>query len=173
MAVNTTNVTFGNAQRGWTSGSISPKAPVSGPISGPVANIPTSGNIPSNILQAVGNLQGEQAFRNFLSNLIVPQQQSTAPPMILAAPNIAGQTAAAQQKAAQSAAAAIQWDLAGINQAISRVPTGFGGIGAMGDSTRYDLQNRQLALRPQLAAANSAAWGVPQMSGWGSGFPMY
>lgn len=169
MAINLTNVTFGNAQRGWTSGSISPRAPVSGPV----ANIPTSGNIPSNILQAVGNLQGEQAFRNFLSNLVVPQGgMMPQPAMIQSDPAelVRAETERARQQAAIDTARATQWDLSGINQAITRVPTGFGGIGMMGDSTRYDLQNQQLRLRPQVAALNAAAFGGPRYSGWTGGF---
>lgn len=151
MAINLTNVTFGNAQRGWTSGSISPKAPVSGPMPGPVANIPTSGNIPSNILQAVGNLQGEQAFRNFLSNLIVPQGALSGQPTIQPAPDeaarIQAETERARQRDASAQAQAAANSMNVINWGLGNVPTGFGGISLMGDSSRYNLQNQALGLR--------------------------
>jgi hypothetical protein len=167
MAVNFTNVTYGSAPRGWTAGSISPRAPITGPI----ANIPTSGNIPSNILQAIGNLNAQQAFRQFLTGMNVPQPQA-APVMTVASDPAAllrAQTADAQQKAAAAEAQRVQRALANIGAQINAIPTGFGGITPMGGvagAERANLMQNRFDLQNQLATANSAAFGVPRMSGW-------
>lgn len=160
MAINLDRVTFGNAQRGWTAGSIAPRAPISGPI----ANVGTSGNIPANILQAVGNLSAEQAFRNFLSGQVMNQQPQAAPaPSIDVSAILQAQNVAAQQNAAQRMTQGIQWNLANVNQQLNTLPTGFGGISPMGSATRANLQNQQFALENQLGAA-------PRISGWLGGF---
>lgn len=169
MAVNFSNVTYGSAPRGWTAGSISPQVPISGT---PIANIPTSGNIPSNILQAIGNLNAQQAFRQFLTGMNVPQPQA-APVMTMAAPDPAAllraQTAAAQQRAAENAARVAQRDIAKISAQINAIPVGIGGITPMGGvsgAQRAGLIQNRFDLQNQLATANSAAFGIPRMSGW-------
>lgn len=169
MAINLSRVTFGSAPRGWTAGSISPQAS----ITGPVANISTSGNIPANILQAIGNLNAQQAFRQFL-RMAAPQAQfaPTAPPAPDPVALLQAQTANAQQRAAERAAQGLQWNLAKIGSQINAIPTGFGGIAPMGGvagAQRAGLLQNQFDLQNQLAAANNAAFGVPRTSGWQGG----
>lgn len=170
MAVNfNPTLTFGSAQRGWTAGSIAPKST----ITGPVANIPMSGNnIPANILQAVGNLSTEQAFRNFLGQQVMQQPQ---PVVMFPPPNpadeIRAKTEQAQQQAAQNAALVAQRQLSIGNQQLLNYPMLAGGMAPMGfGAPRAALQQRQFGLENQLAQANAAAFGAPRMSGWTGGF---
>lgn len=167
MAINLTRVTQGNT-RGWTAGSIAPRAP----ISGPVANIGTSGNIPANIMQAIGNLSAQQAFQQFLGSAPGQQQQPT---ILTPAPDpaamIRAQTEQARQKSAASDAATAQYQLSRIMPQIYNFQSGFGGIAPMGmGAPRAALQQRQFDLENQIAFANAAAYGVPQMSGWVGGY---
>lgn len=169
MAVNYSRVTQGSAQRGWTAGSIAPRA--TEPMRGPVANVGMSGNIPSNIMQAIGNLSAQQAFQQFLGSAPGQQQQ---PIIVAPAPDPAAMLRAqieqAQQKAAESAAATAKYQLSRIMPQIGNFQTGFGGIAPMGTGAgRAALQQQQFGLENQLALANAAAWGVPRMSGWVGG----
>lgn len=169
MAINLTRVTQGNAQRGWTAGSI---APASTGFAGFAANVPTSGNIPANIMQAIGNLSAQQAFQQFLGSAPGQQQQ----PIVIApasdpAAELRAQTEQARQRAAVSAAATAQHQLSRILPQINNFQTGFGGIAPMGlGAERAALQQQQFGLENQLALANAAAWGTPRMSGWVGGF---
>lgn len=173
MAINFSRVTFGDAPRGWTAGSISPRAPITGPVS----NISTSGNIPSNILQAIGNLSAQQAFRQMLSGPSMSPPQSG--PIVAPAPDpvalLQARTANAQQQAAQRAAQGLQWNLANVAAQINAIPTGAGGIAPMGGvagAQRAGLLQNQFNLQNQLASANNASFGVPRMSGWQGGYWM-
>lgn len=192
MAVNYSNVTFGSPVRGWTAGSIAP-APraavadtrnlppadtrnVTADTRGPVANIGTSGNIPTNIMQAIGNLTAQQAFQNFLSGSpsATPQAAGFSPQVVNyidQAAILRAQNEAARQQAAQAAASSINWQLSGINQSLKNLPTQFGGILPMGmGAERAALQQQQFGLENQLAMANAGAFGIPRMSGWVGGF---
>lgn len=155
MAVNSTNVTFGNASRGWTAGSIAPQTRANAPV----ANIPMSGNVPSNILQAVGNLSAEQAFRNFLSTQLMGG--GVAQPQIMMAPPAVNPASALQAQniqAQQAANAANQVQLARVNEQLAAQPVLFGGISPMGmGAQRAALQSQQFNLEPRL-------------SGWFGGF---
>lgn len=169
MPINLTRVTQGNT-RGWTAGSIAPRPP----ISGPVANIGTSGNIPSNILQAIGNLSAEQAFRQFLGNQVAPQMMIQAPalanPATALQPGIAAQQAAARRTADQTAQ-----QLSLVNQNLLNFPSLMGGIAPMGMTGRATLQQQQFDLQNQLAANSAAAFATQAtspraLSGWVGGF---
>lgn len=171
MAVNfNPTITFGSARRGWTAGSISPQTKVADP---PIsANIGTSGNIPSNIMQAIGNLSAEQAFRNFLGQQVMQQPQ---PVVMFPPPNpadeIRAKTEQAQQQAAQNAALVAQRQLSIGNQQLLNYPMLAGGMAPMGfGAPRAAIQQRQFGLENQLAQANAAAFGAPRMSGWMGGF---
>lgn len=170
MAINLTRVTQGNT-RGWTAGSIAPRAP----ISGPVANIGTSGNIPSNILQAIGNLSAEQAFRQFLGNQVAPQMMLQAPVLPGINPATALQTGTAQQAAARRTADQTAQQLSLVNQNLLNFPSLMGGISPMGMTGRATLQQQQFDLQNQLAANNAAAFATQAtspraLSGWVGGF---
>lgn len=167
MAVNFTAVTQGSPIRGWTAGSISPRPQ----ITGPVANIGTSGNIPSNILQAIGNLNAEQAFRQFLGNQIFGSAMSapaaTMPMVVNPADALQAQSAQAQRQAEQRAATNAAQQLSLVNQNLLNYPTGFGGISPMGlGAPRAALQQQQFNLQSMLSAS-------PKISGWNSAaFPL-
>lgn len=169
MAINLNRVSFGNAQRGWTAGSIAPRAP----ISGPVANIGTSGNIPSNILQAIGNLNAEQAFRNFMSGQVMNQQPSVvlAPPPPNEADLIRAKLEQERQQNLSNTASLLGQSINRVSQRLSNQPTLFGGIMPMGmGAERAGLQQQQFDLSNQLAATNAAMFGTPRTSGWVGGF---
>lgn len=159
MAVNFTNVTRGNATRGWTGASIAPQVRANAPV----GNIPMSGNVPSNILQAVGNLSAEQAFRNFLSNQLMG---APAQPQVIIAPSIdpsaalQAQNIQTQQRASQANNAANQAELARVGQQLAAQPLFFGGISPMGmGAQRAALQQQQFGLE------------MPRMlNGWMGGF---
>lgn len=174
MAVNYSRVTQGSAQRGWTAGSIAPRAT---DTRGPIANIRTSGNIPSNIMQAIGNLSAQQAFQSFLTGMPGSggqQQQPGAPQVVFNVDQAAIQRAEvekARQRAAQAAAGSAGWQLSGINQSLLNLPTQFGGILPMGmGAERAALQQQQFGLENQLAMANAAAFATPRVNGWVGGF---
>lgn len=160
MAVNFTNVTRGNAARGWTAASIAPQVRANSPV----GNIPMSGNVPSNILQAVGNLSAEQAFRNFLSTQLMGV--GSAPPQVIIAPSIdpsaalQAQNIQAQQRASQADNAANQAQLARVGQQLAAQPLFLGGISPMGlGAQRAALQQQQFGLE------------MPRMlNGWMGGF---
>lgn len=168
MAVNYSRVTQGSAQRGWTAGSIAPRAT---DTRGPIANIGTSGNIPSNILQAIGNLSAEQAFRNLFSGG-GGVTQTIAPPAPMLSSNPAVALQEAQQKAAADSAARAQQQLSLVNQNLLNFPALMGGIAPMGmGAPRAAMQQQQFGLENQIAAANAAAFAAaPRMSGWVGGF---
>lgn len=163
MPINFNNVTFGNAQRGWTAGSIAPRAPISGPVS----NVPMSGNIPIGVMQAIGNLSAEQAFRNFLSGQVMNPTPIMMSPPPAAAPNPADALRMQQQRTASNASSMLGQSINRVQQQLALQPVLFGGISPMGmGSQRAGLQQQQFSLENQLAAANAAAFGAPQTSGW-------
>lgn len=173
MAVNFSRVTFGDAPRGWTAGSIAPRAP----IAGPVANISTSGNIPANILQAIGNLNAQQAFRQLLGGpgVTPPQAAQVMAPAPDPVALLQARTASARQQAAERAAQGLQWNLANVASQINAIPTGAGGITPMGGvagAQRANLLQNQFNLQNQLATANNVAFGMPRTSGWQGGYWM-
>lgn len=171
MAINLTR-TYPTS--GWTAGSIAPRQ-LSPAITGPGMNIPMSGNIPANIMQAIGNLSADQAFRQFLGQQVMGQQQQQ-PQFMFPPPNpadeIRAKTEQARQQAAQVAASNAMRQLGFNQQQISNFPALAGGIAPMGmGAQRAALQQNQFSLENQLAAANAAAWGTPQpqanrFSGW-------
>lgn len=172
MAVNFSRVTQGSAQRGWTAGSIAPRV---SNMRGPFASIGTSGNIPSNIMQAIGNLSAEQAFRQFLGSQVVPQTMMQAPVLSGVNPAAALQAGTAQQAAARRAADQTAQQLSLVNQNLLNFPSLMGGIAPMGMTGRANLQQQQFDLQNQLAAANAAAFAnqatSPRaLSGWVGGF---
>lgn len=119
-----------------------------------------SGNVPSNILQAVGNLSAEQAFRNFLSTQLMG---SPAQPQIIMAPSAIDPASALQAQTAQAQQAANvanQVQLARVGQQLASQPVLFGGISPMGmGAQRAALQQQQFGLE------------MPRMmSGWTGGF---